>query len=185
MRRLIVFSDISIDGFMAGPDNDLGFVVDDPELEDEFPGRLRAVADLIIFGRKSFDGTAAYWTTAQGPLADWMNSTPKIILSTQSGHNVSAWPNATLTPGDGTQQVRRIKEETAGGSIVAFGGVQTVRSLVTAGLVDEYWLKINPTITGRGGSMFTGVEQFRTLTLLEAKTYPSGTIAAIYTTHPR
>jgi hypothetical protein len=32
MKPLIVFSDATIDGFMAGPDNDLNFMVDDPQL---------------------------------------------------------------------------------------------------------------------------------------------------------
>jgi hypothetical protein len=30
MKSLIVFSDVTVDGFMAGPDNDLDFMVDDP-----------------------------------------------------------------------------------------------------------------------------------------------------------
>jgi riboflavin biosynthesis pyrimidine reductase len=36
-------------------------------------------------------------------------------------------------------------------------GVHTVRSLGAANLVDEYWLKVNPAIVGRGGSMFSDV----------------------------
>jgi len=48
MRSLIVFSDVTLDGFMAGPDNDLEFTVDDPQLTDE----LMAVADLQIWGRR-------------------------------------------------------------------------------------------------------------------------------------
>jgi hypothetical protein len=35
MKPLIVFSDVTVDGFMAGADNDLGFMVDDPQLTDE------------------------------------------------------------------------------------------------------------------------------------------------------
>jgi len=40
-------------------------------------------------------------------------------------------------------QVRRLKAS-SGGAVVAFRGVHTVRSLVAANLVDEYWLKFNP-----------------------------------------
>jgi hypothetical protein len=39
---------------MAGPDNDLGFMVDDPELTDELTGKLMSVADGIVVGRTSF-----------------------------------------------------------------------------------------------------------------------------------
>ena len=65
---------------------------------------------------------------------------------------------------------------------MTFGGVHTVRSLVAANLVDEYWLKVNPAIVGRGGSMFSDVVERRALTLHSARSFPSGTIAAIYST---
>ena len=82
MKPLIVFSDVTIDGFMAGPDNDLDFMVDDPQLEDELTGMLMSVADTIVVGRKAFPDMAAYWTTADGDLAAWMNATPKVVLTT-------------------------------------------------------------------------------------------------------
>jgi hypothetical protein len=69
MKSLIVFSDVTVDGFMAGPDNDLDFMVDDPQLEDELTGMLMSVADTIVVGRKAFPDMAAYWTTADGAVA--------------------------------------------------------------------------------------------------------------------
>ena len=181
MRPLIVFSDVTVDGFMAGPDNDLGFMVDDPELADELTGELMSVADTIVVGRKSFPEMASYWTTADGDLAAWMNATPKVVLSTDSSYDVGAWENSTLAADDGVDHVRRLKGS-SGGRLVTFGGVHTVRSLVAADLVDEYWLKINPAIVGRGGSMFSDVVERRALTLRSAKSFPSGTVAAIYST---
>ncbi|WP_350279713.1 dihydrofolate reductase family protein [Kribbella sp. HUAS MG21] len=179
MRPLIVFSDITVDGFMTGPDNDLGFMVQDDELSEELPRELMRVADTIIWGRTSFAPSAMYWTKAAGAVADWLNATPKIVLSSDSSIDVSAWPNSTLAAGDGVRHVRELKEA-PGGGLVVFGGVTTVRSLVAADLVDEYWLKINPAVVGRGGSMFSGIAAGRTLTLRSARTFPSGTIAAIY-----
>jgi hypothetical protein len=58
MKPLIVFSDVTVDGFMAGPDNDLDFMVDDPQLEDELTGMLMSVADTIVVGRKAFPDMA-------------------------------------------------------------------------------------------------------------------------------
>jgi len=181
MRPLIVFSDVTVDGFMAGPANDLDFMVDDPQLGDELTGMLMAVADTIVVGRKAFSDMAAYWPNAEGDLAAWMNATPKVVLSTDSGFDVGAWEHSTLAAGDGADQVRRVKAS-SGGGVVTFGGVQTVRSLVAADLVDEYWLKVNPAIVGRGGSMFSDVVERRALTLRSARSFPSGTVAAIYST---
>ena len=182
MRPLIVFSDMTLDGFMAGPDNDLDFMTDDPHMTSELTGELMSVADAIIWGRKSFSPSAAYWTAAEGDLAAWLNTTPKFVLSSDSTFDVSSWKNSTLAAGDGADQIRRLKES-SGGSLVVFGGVQTVRSLVAADLVDEYWLKVNPAIVGRGGSMFSEVGELRPLTLRSARSYPSGTVALVYSTH--
>lgn len=106
--------------------------------------------DTIVWGRKAFAPSAVYWTTADGDLAAWMNATPKVVLSTDGGFHVGAWENSTPAAGDGAEQVRRSKAS-SGGALVVFGGVRTVRSLVAADLVDEYWLKFNPAIVGRGG----------------------------------
>jgi dihydrofolate reductase len=181
MKPLIVFSDVTVDGFMAGPDNDLDFMVDDPQLEDELTGMLMSVADTIVVGRKAFPDMAAYWTTADGDLAAWMNATPKVVLSTDSSYDVGTWENSTLAAGDGPDEVRRLKAS-SGKGLVTFGGVRTVRSLVAANLVDEYWLKVNPAIVGRGGSMFSDVVERRALTLRSAKSFPSGAFALIYST---
>jgi dihydrofolate reductase len=181
MKPLIVFSDVTVDGFMAGPDNDLDFMVDDPQLGDELTGMLMAVADTIVVGRKAFSDMAAYWPSADGDLAAWMNATPKVVLSTESTFDVGAWENSTLAAGDGVDQVRGLKAS-SGGGVVTFGGVDTVRSLVAADLVDEYWLKVNPAIVGRGGSMFSDVVERRALTLRSARSFPSGAVALIYST---
>ena len=82
MSATVLYMSMSLDGFMAGPDNDLDFMVDDPQLEDELTGMLMSVADTIVVGRKAFPDMAAYWTTADGDLAAWMNATPKVVLTT-------------------------------------------------------------------------------------------------------
>jgi dihydrofolate reductase len=114
-------------------------------------------------------------------MAAGLNTTPKIVLFTDSNLDVSAWENSTLAAGDGVDQVRRLKAS-SGGALVTFGGVHTLRSLVAADLVDEYWLKVSPAIIGRGRSMFSDMVEHRALTLRSAKSFPSGTIDAIYTT---
>ena len=179
MRPLIIFSDVTIDGFMAGPHNDLDFMIDTADLKQEMTGRLMSVADTIVVGRKAFLDMAAYWPKADGDLPAWMNRTPKVVLSSDSSFDVGVWENATLAAGDGVEQVRRLKAS-SGGSLVAFGGVETVRSLIAAGLVDEYWLTINPVVAGRGSSMFSDLASPRELKLRSAKSFSSGGVSLIY-----
>jgi hypothetical protein len=49
---------------------------------------------------------AAYWPTATGPLAQWMNDTPKVVLS-NTAPDTSIWQNSTVATGDGTAEVER------------------------------------------------------------------------------
>ncbi|MGC4938834.1 dihydrofolate reductase family protein [Kribbella sp. DT2] len=180
MRSLIVFCSVTVDGFMAGPDNDLGFMVDDEELETTLNGELMRAADAIVVGRKSFPEMSTYWTAAEGELADWMNTTPKHVLSSDDSYDVSAWGSATLAAGDGVEQVRKLKGK-KGKSVVVFGGVETVRALVAAGLVDEYWFKVHPMVVGRGRSMFFDVKDRTALKLRSVRSFPSGSLGVVYT----
>ena len=67
-----------------------------------------------------------------------------------------------------------------GQAIVVFGGVETVQKLVAAGLVDEFWLKVNPVATGRGGALFDSGIPAMELELQMARGYLSGEVALIY-----
>ncbi|MGH2742832.1 MAG: dihydrofolate reductase family protein [Thermoleophilaceae bacterium] len=60
MRELVVFADVTLDGYMAGPDNDLDFMVSDDELDQDFMAELVSRADTIVVGRKTFGGGMAF-----------------------------------------------------------------------------------------------------------------------------
>ena len=69
MRPLIVFSDMTLDGFMAGPDNDLDFMTDDPQMTSELTGELMAVADTRIWAASR---SRRRLPTGQPPTAIWL-----------------------------------------------------------------------------------------------------------------
>lgn len=182
MRSLIVSCNLTVDGFMSGAGDTLAsleFITHDRQQEDELAARFRATADTWVAGRQTFLDMHAFWSTAEGDMAKWLNETPKVVLSTDPSFDVSIWSNTSLLAGDGVEQVRRLKSS-SGQALVAFGGVKTLRSLVAAELVDEYWLKVSPTVVGRGGSMFADLAERRPLTLRDAKPYPSGLLDLTY-----
>ena len=124
---------------------------------------------------------AAYWPKADGASARLDEQNAKVVLSSDSSFDVGVWENATLAAGDGVEQVRRLKAS-SGGSLVAFGGVDTVRSpFVAADLVDEYWLTVNPVVAGHGGSGFSDLAKPKALKLRSAKSYSTGAVTLIYT----
>jgi hypothetical protein len=94
---------------MAGPDNDLDFMVSDDELDHAFMDELMTRADTIVVGWKTFaGGMASYWSTATEPAAQWMNETPKVVLSS-TGVDVDQWENSSVATGDGVAHVKDLK----------------------------------------------------------------------------
>jgi dihydrofolate reductase len=108
-----------------------------------------------------------------------MNRTPKVVLS-NTAPDSSTWQNSAVATGDGAAEVERLKRP-PGSALIVFGGVQTVRSLLAARLFDEFWLKVYPVAVGRGGRAFAGLQQRIGLELVSARSFPSGTVALIYT----
>lgn len=183
MRDLILAADVTLDGFMAGPANDLDFMVRDAEVDQTMmTEELTARADTIVVGRKAFHPMAGYRTTATGTLARWMNDTPKVVLS-NTLDDTSTWPNSSVARGDGAAAVEE-RKRLPGRELVVFGGVQTVRSLVGAGVVDEFWLKVNPVAIGRGRPVFAGLEDPAKRERLRARSFPSGIVAPVYRRRP-
>lgn len=182
MRKLIVSCNVTVDGFMSGPggtQESLQFIANEPELEDDLAAMFSSSVETIVVGRKTYSAMAGYWKTAPGEMADWLNATPKVVLSRDADADLSAWDNATLAAGDPVDQVRRLKGD-QGAAMVAFGGVQTLHALVAAGLVDEFWLKVSPVALGQGESMFADLGTAQSLSLSHAQTYPNGSIHATY-----
>lgn len=178
MRDLLLYVDVTVDGFMAGPNNDLSVMAGDEDLYRTMTTELMARADTIIVGGKVFHDMAAYWTTATDSVAHWMNATPKVVLS-NTLNDVTAWQNSTVASGDGAAEVQRLKT-LPGKALVVFGGVQTVRSLVSAGVVDEFWLKVNPVAVGQGGPVFADLSAPVRLELQSVRSFPSGSVALVY-----
>jgi dihydrofolate reductase len=182
VRSLIVSCNVSADGYMSGPGHEpesLSFIVPDPEQENDLAARFESTVDAIVLGRRTFFVMEDHWTKVDSAMAAWLSATPKIVLSTDPNLDVSIWQNSTLAAGDAVEQVQRLKE-TEGRAMVTFGGVQAIRSLVGADLVDEFWLKISPVAIGEGSSMFSTLPDRRDLALQGVKAYASGMIDVTY-----
>jgi len=83
MRRLIMWNLVTLDGFFEGPfswEIDWHDYVWGEELE-QFSIEQSKSADMLLFGRVTYQGMAAYWASEKGEIADFMNNIPKIAFS--------------------------------------------------------------------------------------------------------
>lgn len=190
MRKLQMKMSMSVDGFVAGADgrNNWIFKTGDEKSKAWALGQCRE-AGLIIMGRKSFEVMAPYWPTSTDVFARPMNEIPKAVFTQKGfkgidlGHEPSAaaasWAEARIFDGDLAGGIRELKAE-SGKPISAIGGAGFMRSLIAAGLVDEYHLVIHPVALGSGLPIFDGLATPRYLKLVDVKVFPGGTTVHTY-----
>lgn len=187
MRHLIFFTHTSLDGFVAGTKGEMSWIKVDEEMFD-FVGTMTDQADTALYGRVTYDMMQAYWPTAgDAPNASkhdkehsaWYNRVSKVVLS----HTLSqeGLENTTVISDDLTGNINRIKQQD-GKNILIFGSPRASQSLLNAGLIDEFWLFVNPIILGQGMPLFQDISGTTQLKLIESKTFHSGVIALHYQT---
>lgn len=179
MRKLIMWNIITLDGYFEGVKNwDLPWheQVWGEELE-EFSLEQLGSADLLVFGRVTYEGMAAYWTTAQGAIADYMNRLPKLVCSRTL--ETATWENTTLVKDNVAGEVARLKQQGTGNMFV-FGSANLSRTLMNEGLFDEYRIGIAPVIHGSGKLLFSDGHKQQGLQLLEARALSTGCVILRY-----
>lgn len=149
------------------------------QTEGELMGKaLFGVTDVVI-GRKLWQEWSEYWPPMKGedPFAQFINPVRKhVISSTLTGE--LGW-NSVLAEGDPTTYVRQLRDQDGGGIVVA-GGVETVRKLFLAGLIDTLTLTIHPAVTGEGRRLFDEGTPLSRLRLVDGTTTPAGNAVLTY-----
>jgi len=192
MRKLIMKMSITVDGFVAGPNGEKDWIFkSSDETSRAWVVERNWEADLIIMGRKSFEGMTPYWPTATGPFAAPMNEIPKAVF-TQKGFKVAlsnaeqspaaaSWSEALVFDGDLAEEIKKLKSQ-PGKPIWAIGGAGFMRSLIQTGLLDEYLLVTHPVVLGKGLEIFNGIKQPVDLKLADTRSFPGGIVANTYHT---
>jgi dihydrofolate reductase len=154
MRKLIMWNLITLDGYFEGVKSwDLPWHerVWGEELEQFSLEQLKS-ADMLVFGRVTYEGMAAHWQTAQGAIADHMNSLPKVVCSRTL--QTPAWNHTTLVKDNVAAEIARLKRE-GNGNMFVFGSAKLSRSLMNEKLFDEYRIGVAPVIYGKGRLLFS------------------------------
>jgi dihydrofolate reductase len=116
-----------------------------------------------------------------------MNQIPKAVFSKQGTsilppNNTTAtdsWASAYVATGDLEEEITMLKTQ-RGKPIIAHGGASFARSLVAAGLVDQYVLMVHPIVLGKGMSLFADLPEPKIFQLVSSTTFPRGGSANVY-----
>lgn len=179
MRQLIMWNLISLDGYFEGAKHwDLPW--HEPlwgeELEQFSLDQLQS-ADMLVFGRVTYEGMAEYWQTATGAVADYMNSLPKIVCSRTLQE--ASWNNTTLIKHDAANEVAKLKQQ-GNGNMLVFGSANLSKTLMNEKLFDEYCIGIALVIHGSGRHLFSDELKPDWLQLLEVRQLSTGCLILRY-----
>jgi dihydrofolate reductase len=181
MRNIILFMHTSLDGFVAGPQGEMDWITVDEEIFDFVAKRVN-VTDTALYGRKTYEMMEQYWPTA-GDRPDatkhdrehsqWYNRIEKIVLSrTLKG---KAFPRTRIISDQITEQLTTIKN-TGDGEILLFGSPTAAHELLGKGLIDGFWLFVNPLVLGRGVPLFGNIRERMDLDLKESHKFSSDVV---------
>jgi len=194
-RRILAFDWLTADGYFAGADGNLDWVVPDDEQAKAAATGMPA-ADTVLFGRQTYELFERFWrkvlqdsATAPDPhrpgqqsrehrvIAVWMNEATKLVFS-RTLKEVT-WNNARLVRELDVDEIAAMKQR-PGKDMMIFGSGSIVSQLTQHGLIDEYQFVVCPVFLGDGRRLLEGVSKSVTLELLEARKYPSGDVSLRY-----
>lgn len=175
---------MSLDGFIEGPHQELDWTIADDELH-EFYSDLLNTGDLLLWGRITYELMVNYWPTAsndpalsKGELrfANTVNPMKKVVFS-KTLKNVG-W-NTQLVDTFNPDEILDMKTR-PGGSILLGGGASIAKVFIQHGLIDEYQLVVHPVAIGAGTSLFGGIKDVLKLEYLWSRPFKSGAVALCY-----
>lgn len=181
MRKAFLFMMTSLDGFFEGPNQDISWHHVDEEF-NEFAIKQLNDADMLLFGRVTFQLMASYWPTPSAiendpMVADKMNNLPKIVFSRTL--DKVEWNNSRLVKDNIAGEVSKLKQQ-PGKDLAIFGSSDLAVSLIQMGLVDELRIMVNPVVLGNGKPLFKGINDKLNLRLLRTRSFSSGNVLLHY-----
>jgi dihydrofolate reductase len=182
MRRLIFQDYVTLDGYAAGPDDELDFFDTVAEQADSDNLELLESVDTMVLGARTYRLFIGYWPTATDDvIAPRLNRLRKVVASTTlDAAPWGDWEPAEIVT-DAVEGVAELKRED-GKDIVLWGSINVFHALLTAGLVDEIQLRVCPLLLGAGRPVFPSGTAPLGLELIEARPWATGGVLLRY--HP-
>lgn len=188
MRKIVVFSMISLDGVMQAPggpqeDTSGGFQYGGwtaPYVNESFSPiinkELSTPFDLLL-GRTTYEIWVSYWPKHTGPIADPFNTATKYVVSDEVID--LNWKESILIHDDVVNTIKALKKED-GPMLQVHGSGKLIQTLLKNDLIDELRLRIFPVTIGTGKRLFAEGTIPTSFKLTDSQALPTGIILANY-----
>ena len=167
MPRIRYVVTMSLDGYIAGPQGEIDWIVSEPAVDF---GALFAQFDTFLVGRRTFE----LMNKPGSPPLPPASQTFVFSRSLQNNH-----PGVSVIAEVSLAAIARIKAE-AKKDIWLFGGGELFRSLLNQALVDTVEVSIVPVLLGTGLQLLPHPARRAQLQLTGHLIYPSGIVSVQY-----
>jgi dihydrofolate reductase len=180
MGKIVISTNVSLDGVVQDPDGKEGFRLGGwfgefggKDLEEwgkvSLDEALRTEA--LLLGRRSDEWFAARWSARSGEWADRLNNLPKYVVSSTLAD--PHWNNSTVLRGDVVDEVSKLKQH-LDGEIVVYASYRLGQTLIEHDLIDELRLTVFPVVLGAGERLFGETSEKKPMRLLDTRTIGDG-----------
>ena len=185
MRKIITTTWVTLDGFIAGPNEEMDWVIVDEEM-GTYEDDVVSAADTLVLGRVTYQSFAGSWpyvpdnpnaSEGEKAYARKLNAMRKIVFSRTLP--TVEWNNSSLVKEVLPEEILKLKQE-PGRDMLIYGSASIVRTLTNLGLIDEYQLLVHPVVLGGGKPLFQDIRDRRKLRLVKTKTFSSGVVGLYY-----
>jgi dihydrofolate reductase len=163
-RKLILYIAMSLDGYIAKPNDDLSFLsIVEKEGEDYGYADFVSTIDTVIMGRKTYD-----WVTKR---VDFPHADKYAFIITRTAR--PSIGKTVFYTGDLSDLVKKLKTKERK-NIFCDGGAEVVNDLLKDDLIDELVISVIPVLVGNGIKLFKDGRPEQKLKLVSVKSFDTG-----------
>lgn len=166
-RQVFLFIAMSLDGYIAKPNDDLSFLsIVEKEGEDYGYSKFTESIDTIIIGRKTYD-----YVLKEIGSTHYDNGQRDVYVITRTER--PSVGRTTFYSGNLTDLLQRLKSEN-GKNIYCDGGAEIINELLQHDLIDEITISVIPILVGSGTRLFKDGRPEQKLKLINVKSFDTG-----------
>ena len=184
MRKIKLLMHVSLDGFVCGPSGEMNWI----KLSEELFEHVKTItdqADTALYGAVTYKMMEDYWPNAgKEPGAskhdidhsNWFNTVAKYVFSKED--MTTSQPNTFVIRDNIAEEMQKLKN-TPGKDILMLGSPSLAHSFMDLGLIDEFYINVNPVVIGSGKPLFKDAKM--QLELISSKEFSIGVVNFHYT----
>jgi dihydrofolate reductase len=173
MRKLSLFIAMSLDGYIAKPNDDLSFLqLVEKEGEDYGYAEFTSNIDTLIIGKKTYD-----YVVREIGATHYDNGTRDVYVITRTQRPSQG--RTTFYTGHLTDLIQQLKAK-EGKNIYCDGGAEVINELLKHDLIDELIISIIPILLGNGTRLFQDNRPEQLLEFVNVKSFDTGLVQLHY-----